>query len=314
MAGWALHRFSTPAYSKAAEGLAVAMNGLALPFKSSRRAAILLSALLLAGLGFLSLFAYLRSTRQFDRQMATKILPLTADAVTARIDDVISQPILASRLLADNSLILGLLSSGRNDSGAITSYLLSIQKAAGAQSAFLVPQSTLQYFHSSGVIKTIQPESPQDRWYRDFLASGQMVEIDIDRDTADPSRTVAFVNVRIQGRDQQLLGVAGLGVSAEAIQRQLKAIQSDYGARVLLVNGVGSVVLSSDGTQGILSHIPGLGDQARVILSQPSSSIQRQLGSDLLYVNVQQIRGSGLTLVVVQTLDPDEKQLRSLLI
>lgn len=290
------------------------MNGLALPFKTSRRAAFLLSGLLLAGLGCLSLFAYQRSTRQFDRQMATKILPLTADAVTARIDDVVGQPVLASKLLADNSLLVDLLSSGDSDPGAITSYLSSIKQVTGAQAAFLVQQKTLRYFHSSGLIQNIQPDLPRDRWYQDFLDSGQMVEIHVNRDAAHSEQTIAFVNVRIQGRDQTLLGVAGLGVSADAIARQLKAIQSDYGARIFLVNGQGDVILSSDGTEGAFIDVPGIGDQARVLMSQSSSAMQRQLDGDMLYVNAQRIRGSGLMLVVVQTLDPDEKQMRSLLI
>ena len=104
------------------------------------------------------------------------------------------------------------------------------------------------------------------------------------------------------------------GVSADAIARQLKAIQSDYGARIFLVNGQGDVILSSDGTEGAFMDVPGIGDQARVLMSQASSAMQHQLDGDMLYVNAQRIRGSGLMLVVVQTLDPDEKQMRSLLI
>ena len=106
--------------------------------KQSRRFAVVLSALLLSGLGSLSIFSYLRSRQQFDRQMTTEILPLTSDAVAANIDNLISQPVLASRLTADNSLLADLLLGGNQQAGAIATYLRSVQRSTGASTAFLV--------------------------------------------------------------------------------------------------------------------------------------------------------------------------------
>lgn len=282
--------------------------------KQSRRFAVVLSALLLSGLGSLSIFSYLRSRQQFDRQMVKEILPLTSDAVAANIETLISQQVLASRLTADNSLLVELLQGGDQPPAAITSYLTSIQRSTGVTTAFLVSQRSRKYYSSSGLVKTINTASGRDQWYERFINSGRALEINIDRDTANPSRTLAFVNVRIEGANRKLLGVAGLGLDVDFLHNELVGFQRNYGARLLLVNNVGQIVLASDGTSGSLAALPDIGHQSRAILSHPKKALQLASHGRELYINAIQIPQSGWTLVVIQQPDAEEKALRRLLL
>jgi len=282
--------------------------------KQSRRFAVVLSALLLSGLGSLSVFSYLRSRQQFDRQMVTEILPLTSDAVAANIENLISQPVLASRLAADNSLLVDLLLGGDQQPRGIASYLSSIQRSTGVTTAFLVSEKFRRYYSPSGLVRTINPESSTDKWYQRFIDSGRSLEINIDRDTTDPSKTLAFVNVRIEGANHQLLGVAGLGMDVDFLRNKLVAYQREYGARLLLVNKGGQIVLTSDGSSGSLSSLADIGAQSSAILSHPKQALQLAADGNELYVNAIQIPRSGWTLVVIQRPNAEEQALRRLLL
>ncbi|AII49731.1 hypothetical protein KR52_11355 [Synechococcus sp. KORDI-52] len=81
------------------------MKGINLHLKQSQRFAVVL--------------CYLQSPQQFDRQMITEILPLTSDTVDANIQNFISEPMLASRLTADNSLLVDLLHENKQQPDAI---------------------------------------------------------------------------------------------------------------------------------------------------------------------------------------------------
>ena len=282
--------------------------------KQSRRFAVVLSALLLSGLGSLSVFSYLRSRQQFDRQMMTEILPLTSDAVAANIEYLISQPVLASRLAADNSLLVDLLLGGNQQAGAIASYLRSVQRSTGVATAFLVSEQSRKYYGPSGLVRTINTASAQDQWYQHFLDSGRAVELNLDRDTADPSQTLAFVNVRIEGADRQLLGVAGLGVDVDFLRNKLAGYQRDYGARLLLVNQGGEIVLASDDSSGSLADLPDIGKLSRAILNHPKMALELDSAGSYYYVNAIQIPRSGWTLAVIQKPNAEEEALRRLLI
>ena len=189
--------------------------------KRSQRFAIALSTILLSGMGALSTYSCLQSRQLFHDQTINKILPLTSDAVSTNIRNLISQTMLASRLAADNSLLVELLLAGNQKEEAISSYLTSVQKNTGAKTAFLVSDKTYEYYNPSGLVRTIRPTSAKDKWYERFVNSAQQTEFNIDRDTADPSLNLVFANVRIEGPDRNLLGVAGLALDVDFINQKL---------------------------------------------------------------------------------------------
>jgi diguanylate cyclase (GGDEF)-like protein len=222
--------------------------------------------------------------------------------------------VLASRLAADNSLLVDLLLGGNQQTAAIATYLRSVQRSTGVSTAFLVSEQSRKYYGPSGLVRTINTASAQDQWYQHFLDSGRAVELNLDRDTADSSRTLAFVNVRIEGADRQLLGVAGLGVDVDFLRSKLAGYQRDYGARLLLVNKAGEIALASDDSSGSLAELPDIGKLSRAILSHPKMALQLDSADSYYYVNAIQIPRSGWTLVVIQQPNAEEEALRRLLI
>ena len=127
--------------------------------KYKQRFAIVLSTILLSGMGTISFYSSLQSRQQYDQQIINKILPLTSDAVSINVGNIISQTVLASRLTADNSLLVDLLLSGNQEEKDISTYLTAIKRNTGANTAFLVSANTLNYYNPIRLIRKVRPAS-----------------------------------------------------------------------------------------------------------------------------------------------------------
>ncbi len=285
-----------------------------MPRFAHHRFALSLTALLLGGLGTLSLVTYLRARSLIKHQIISHALLLTTDAVVANIEHDLLQPVITSTVMADNSLAGMLARDGQSDNTELSNYLRRIQQRSGAATAFLVSDKTKQYYHSSGVLKTITPNDPNDRWYQNFVDSGRELELNIDRDTADPNRRIAFVNVRLDNEQGQLLGVTGVGLNARELQEQLQAYQKQYSVKILLVNRSGEIVLASDQSHGKLDKQPLIGPLSSRILNSPDVKLQLPEGSRDTFIRTTRLPNTGLTVVALNTSDPEETAFHQLLL
>ena len=216
--------------------------------------------------------------------------------------------------MADNSLAGMLARDGKSNNADLSNYLRRIQQRSGAATAFLVSDKTKQYYHSSGVLKTISPNDPNDRWYQDFVDSGHELELNIDHDTADPSRRIAFVNVHLDNEQGQLLGVTGVGLNASELQDQLQLYQKQYSVKILLVNRSGDIVLASDQSSGKLGKQPLIGPLSSRILNSPDLKLQLPDGSHDAFIRTTRLSNTGLTVVALNTSDPEEMAFHQLLL
>ena len=180
------------------------------------------AALILAGFSCLSLLSYLRARDLMDRLITSSSLPLTSDAIVFRLEQILLKPMLASGLMGGNNFIEDNIKAGERNPGQLQDYLARIQRKTGAVTTFLVSDRSHRYYHSSGVLKQVSSQDPQDRWYFRFRASGRPIEINIDRDTADLDRLTAFINVPVRGEGGRFLGATGLGLDFHGLQAQLK--------------------------------------------------------------------------------------------
>lgn len=235
-----------------------------------------------------------------ERQITGTVLPLASDAIAASLEKDLLKPVLASGLIARNNFLEAQLLQDDVSNQALIDYLRSIQQKTGAITTFLVSETSGRYYHPRGVLKTISARDPQDAWYYRFRASGQPIEINIDRDTADLRRTTAFINVPVLGQGGRFLGATGLGLDFQALQALLRRTQARYGARILLVNQQGQVVLASDSSRGTLAQQPGLAAVSRQLLSGTTHTIRLNEAGGDRFVRANRIPEIGWTLVVIQ--------------
>lgn len=235
-----------------------------------------------------------------DRLITSSSLPLTSDAIVFRLEQILLKPMLASGLMGGNNFIEDNIKAGERNPGQLQDYLARIQRKTGAVTTFLVSDRSHRYYHSSGVLKQVSSQDPQDRWYFRFRASGRPIEINIDRDTADLDRLTAFINVPVRGEGGRFLGATGLGLDFHGLQAQLKRYQARYGARILLVDQEGKIMLASDQSRGSLRQVSDLASLVPRILSTASRTEVLSERGRTLYVRSNRIPEIGWTLVVIQ--------------
>ncbi|MEX0588300.1 MAG: sensor domain-containing diguanylate cyclase [Cyanobium sp.] len=273
---------------------------------------------LLCGFGASSAFSYFSARGILDRQLVTTTLPLTAQALSGEVERYLTRPVLLSSSMARNTFLERWIAAGERDQSQMVNYLRDIQAKYGATTAFFVSGRTGRYYHPKGVLKSVSPSDPGDRWFYRVQASADPFEVNIDRDTADPNRVTAFSNFRVLDQAGGFIGAIGLGIDVRELARELNRFQDRYGARVLLVTRAGEVVLSpGDGSEGdsvaTLKEVPGLAPYVSRILDQPATSLQFSQGEGQLFVSSRQIPELGWVMVVLQQTDPSKQGLLPIL-
>jgi diguanylate cyclase (GGDEF)-like protein len=274
--------------------------------------------LLLLGFGGTSALSYFSLRGTLNRQLANSTLPLTAKAISADLERSLTRPVLVSSSMARNTFLRQWVEEGERDEAEMVEYLRDLLSQYRVTTAFFVSERSGRYYHPDGVLKIVSAGDPGDRWYYRLRSSAVPFEVNIDRDTADPSRVTAFSNFRVADRAGRLIGAIGLGIDVRELSRELGAYQQRHGARVLLVARDGRVLLTSDGPPGppapkSLEAVPGLAAHAARLLREPQASLQLGQGQGQLFVNSRQIPELGWVLVVLQHSDPRQDPLLPIL-
>jgi diguanylate cyclase (GGDEF)-like protein len=274
--------------------------------------------LLVCGFGASSAFSYFSARRILDRQLTNTTLPLTAQVLSGDVERYLTRPVLLSSSMARNIFLERWVAAGERDPAEIVNYLRDIQAQYGATTAFFVSDRTGRYYHPKGVLKSVSATDPRDRWFYRVRNSSNRFEVNIDRDTADPDRVTAFSNFRVLDRSGRFIGAIGLGIDVRELSRELNRFQHQYGARMLLVDRDGRVLLSPGPAGGTdspatLQDVPGLAADASRILEEPATSLQVPNRQGRLFVNSRQIPELGWVMVVLQQTDPRQEALLPIL-
>ena len=188
--------------------------------------------------------------------MAQNNMQALSKALTARIYDTISgqlsEPVIVSRTMANDSFLIDLLKTedGRSaeETGRIMqTYLSKLREGLKYEAAFVVSAASNRYYTYQGLGKQIDPEGgDRDRWYADFLSRDEEYSLDVDRDEFGSDAWTVFVDTRIRDEDGKLLGVCGVGVRMTGAQELFLELERDYSARISLVDPEGLVMVSTD--------------------------------------------------------------------
>ncbi|MDO9477184.1 MAG: diguanylate cyclase, partial [Pseudohongiella sp.] len=146
-----------------------------------------LTALMIVGFMATSLTSYFVVQESLSRNVSEQMLPLTSDNIYSEIQRDLLRPILISSVMATDTFVRDWALEGEEDSARIISYLNEIQQQYNTITAFYVSDATRQYYHPSGVLKTVSEQDPADAWYFRVRGLQQDYEVNVDTDTADRS-------------------------------------------------------------------------------------------------------------------------------
>lgn len=205
-----------------------------------------LGLIIALGFGAVAAFTYSNALHTSRRQAVESTLPLSMDALSADLEQAFVEPVQVASTMAANSLLIDWLASGEQAPEAILRYLRLVQSRSGATTTFFVSDRSGRYYHPSGVVKTIRPDSRQDSWYYRLRSNPGPYEVNLDRDTADLNRYTVFVNYRLEGPRGEFLGAVGLGRSTRLLSELIRSAEEHHGIRVLFLDPTGRVLLATD--------------------------------------------------------------------
>jgi len=235
----------------------------------SNRLVLIISLLLITGFAATSLASYYVSRTSLRSHIKLNELPLTCDNIYSEIQKDLARPIFVSSLMANDTFLKDWVLKGETDKALIQRYLLEIKNKYHFFSSFFVSDISQTYYHFKGTLKKISPDNTQDDWYYDFKNLDIEYDLNVDTNEAEANHLTIFINHRLVGDDNQLLGVVGVGLDFDRVATLMDYYKQKYNRDVYMISSDGLIQVHTDKskitTQSIFD-IPGIESIARSIL------------------------------------------------
>ena len=277
---------------------------------------ILLTVLLVIGFLLTSMISYFVAQRSLSEQISGNTLPLTSDNIYSEIQQDLLRPIFISSLMAHDTFVRDWVLGGETEPEKMIRYLREIQKRYGTVTSFFVSEQSRQYYHSTGILKTVSPDDPQDKWYFNMPTIIQDYQVNIDRDTADLTSMTVFINHKVYDYLGNYLGTIGVGLGVTSVKTLIETYQQRYGRTIFFTDRQGQVTLVGNGYDGpeSLRKLDGLAPFVTQILTSPSSSLSFKQGKDKVYFNSRMVEDFNWYLVVLEHGTPGEARIQKTLL
>jgi diguanylate cyclase (GGDEF)-like protein len=273
---------------------------------------MVLAALLITGFVFTSVISYYMAHKSLAEQIAGNTLPLTSDNIYSEIQQDLLRPIFISSLMAHDTFVQDWVLDGEIDPEKMVRYLAEIQQRYGTMTCFFVSNNTHKYYHSSGVLKTVDKKDPQDDWYFSMSKVIQDYQINIDLDTADMSSMAVFINHKVYDYKGRYIGTIGVGLGVESVKNTLETYRQRYGRTIFFTDRQGQTTLVGkdfDGPEN-LRDIPELANHTTQILTSPSAALTYKEKGHTIYFNSRFVDEFGWYLIVLENENVGETRIQ----
>ena len=125
--------------------------------------------------------------------------------------------------------------SQEEEIGLMQDFLGNIKNKFGCDTAFLVSNATKNYYYDGGLNKVIDMENnAYDVWYKKFLDKNLPYHVDIYYNEFDREKWNIFVDSRIENNAGELLGVCGVSMEMEGLQKILTEKETQHDIKIVL--------------------------------------------------------------------------------
>ncbi len=202
----------------------------------------------------LSIFLIIFITPSFlhNKQHEISNNQLIASHIYSLVEGTIQRPIgITTGLSSDEFLIRVLEEESNTDEKQMeelmTSYLSSLKKQFGYESAFVISENSKRFYTSTGIAKIVNPQiDPYDNWYQLFIDSQKKLQVETERDQFFEYRWSIFINARILNSQGKTIGVCGIGLPMEDWQKMFLQVEKEYKVKINLLDSQGLVQVDTD--------------------------------------------------------------------
>lgn len=211
---------------------------------------IAICVIIFIGFSMTSFLSY-RSHYSTSIKNIEQVSLLTSHSIYYQLSTLFSKPVHVSQTMANDPLLEDVLSqenSRINDQKYIEelmNYLKSYQEEYQYDSVFFVSKNSNRYYHFNGIVKTMKPGIDENEWYDSLVNSSQDYSLNIDNDEANHNEITVFVNCKVKNKQNQVLGVIGVGIRLEKIQEVFKQYEEKYHVHTYFINNSGNIEIST---------------------------------------------------------------------
>jgi diguanylate cyclase (GGDEF)-like protein len=203
----------------------------------------------------LSTVTALLTIHKIARAHNEEFLQALSYEIERSIHDPLSETLVVSRTVANDSLLIDLL--GHEEEGGleqtgeqIAAYTERLREQFGYSWVFVVSDASMGYYTNEGLYRTLDPENEvEDVWYTEFVQSGAEYTVMIGQDNDNSDAWTLFTDMRIEGENGEFLGVCGMALELPDLQQRLREYEAQYDMRVYFVDCDGVEQLTSGGME-----------------------------------------------------------------
>lgn len=273
-----------------------------------------LCVLLSAGFLATTLVSYIVSRNALRETITLTELPLTSDNVYSEIQKDLVRPVLISSMMARDTFLRDWVIGGERRLDQMTRYLNEVKAHYGAVTSFFVSENSRTYYSTHGILKKVNADEARDAWYYRVREMPEAYEINVDPDLANRDALTIFINYRVFDYRHRFIGVTGVGLTVDTVNRLIDDYQRRYGRTIYLVDAGGKITLSGKttsiagerihATESSIHDIEGLRDQAKAILEAGNGSFEYENQGHRNFLNVRYIPELKWYLFVIKEEDP----------
>jgi methyl-accepting chemotaxis protein len=203
--------------------------------------------------------------RGIRERVVEQELPAVVGEIRNDIQHRIAIPLTASLAIADNTYLHAWENDGLADAGlpAWLAYARETKAKNKAAMVFWVSGASGKYMTDEGLNQTLDKADPGNQWFYQFLDGGKPYEMRVDRSVGGDG-VMLYINARFDAAPGRA-GVAGLGLSVNAMADAVRAYHVGRSGSVYLVKADGGVLVHRDATladgKHFLKDLPGFSQQ-----------------------------------------------------
>ena len=218
------------------------------------RTNFLVCTVIILGFFFTAMFSYHANYRKSIEDIE-KRSSLTSESIFYQMRNTFTKPVNISLTMANDSLLHTFLAqeTAQTDntsySDSLKKYLNTYQQTYQYDSVFLVSAATNRYYNYNGMDRVLSPDNEEDTWYFEDIKKSDLdysINVDNDQVLGAENAITLFVNCKIKNSDGTPMGVVGVGVHVDSLQKLLQCYHDQIGVNAYLIDDAGNIQLSTE--------------------------------------------------------------------
>lgn len=252
----------------------------------------IIALILIAGFSVTNLASYYVSKTKIRQSLADNELPLTSNNIYSEIQRDLLPPVFVSSVMSTDTFVKNWLSDGEQNPARMIQYLEDIRKKYGFFTTFLVSNTTLKYYHFSGISQVISETDQRDAWYFRVRDLPENYELNVDFNEEQDDALTIFINYKVVDEDGKTLAVTGVGLDFDTVSTIVDRYKDSFGRHVYFVDEAGNIMVRSDGapvTEDNIKSAAGISQIAEDLMATDHGIFEYERDGEVLIVSTRVI-------------------------